>query len=174
MLFDDAQSYTAFKSSCRISQSATFPTPEYSLVSSEKLTSLDADTSLSISEIIIKNRSEPKTVTCGTPLNTGWSSLISPDNCTKWDLSVRKWNNQIPIFPVIPNALSLCKRMPWSTLSNAFEKSRYTMSTDEVLSNMCILLSKTSNSADRQERPGLNVEYCSENPFGQGRKILVS
>ena len=75
MLFDDAQSYTAFRSSCSLSQSATSPTPEYSLVSSAKLTSLDADTSLSISEIMIKNRREPKTVPCGTPLNTGRSSL---------------------------------------------------------------------------------------------------
>ena len=49
MLFDDAHSYTVFKSSCRVSQSVTFPTPEYSLVSSAKLTTLDADTSLSIS-----------------------------------------------------------------------------------------------------------------------------
>ena len=48
MLFDDAPSYTAFKSGCRLSQSATSPTPEYSLVSSAKLTSLDADTSLSL------------------------------------------------------------------------------------------------------------------------------
>ena len=46
MLFDDAQSYTAFRSSCSLSQSATSLTPEYSLVS-VKLTSLDADTSLS-------------------------------------------------------------------------------------------------------------------------------
>ena len=56
---------------------------QYSLVSSAKLTSLDADTSLSISEIMIKNRRGPKTVPCGTPLNTGWSSLIPPGNCTK-------------------------------------------------------------------------------------------
>ena len=76
MLFDDAQSYTVFKSSYRLSQSVTSPTPEYSLVSSVKITSLDADTSLSISEIIINNRRGPKTVPCGTPLNTGWSSLI--------------------------------------------------------------------------------------------------
>ena len=59
-LFDDAQSYTAFKLSCRLSQSVTSPTPEYSLVSSAKLTSLEADTSLSISEIIIKNRRGPR------------------------------------------------------------------------------------------------------------------
>ena len=39
MLFDDAQSYTAFKSSCRLSQSVTSPTLEYSLVLSAKLTS---------------------------------------------------------------------------------------------------------------------------------------
>ena len=39
MLFDDAQSYTAFKSRCRLSQSVTSPTLEYSLVSSVKLTS---------------------------------------------------------------------------------------------------------------------------------------
>ena len=43
MLFDDAQSYTAFRSNCSLSQSATSPTPEYSLVSSAKLTSLDAN-----------------------------------------------------------------------------------------------------------------------------------
>ena len=60
MLFDDDQSYTAFKSGCRLSQSVTSLTPEYSLVLSAKLTSLDADTSLSISEIIIKNRRGPK------------------------------------------------------------------------------------------------------------------
>ena len=83
MLFDDAQSYTAFRSSCRLSQSVTSPTPEYSLVSSAKLTSLDADTSLPISEIIIKNMRGPKTVPCGTPLNTGWSSIIPPGNRTK-------------------------------------------------------------------------------------------
>ena len=90
MLFDDAQSYTAFKSSCRLSQSVASPTPEYSLVSSAKLISLDADTSLSISGIIIKNRRGSKTVPCGTPLNTGWSSLIPPGNHTKCDLSVRQ------------------------------------------------------------------------------------
>ena len=122
MLFDDAQSYTVFKSSCRLSQSVTSPTPEYILVSSAKLTSLDADTSLSISEIIIKNRRWPKMVYCGTPLNTGWSSLIPPGNRTKWDMLVRKWNNHIPIFPVIPTALSLCKRMPWSTLIRRLRK----------------------------------------------------
>ena len=90
MLLDDAQSYAAFKSSCRLSQSVTSPTPKYSLVSSAKLTSLDVDTSLSISEIIIKNMRGPKTVPCGTPPNTGWYSLIPPGNHTKWDLSVRK------------------------------------------------------------------------------------
>ena len=76
MLFDDAQSYTAFKLSYRLSQSVASPTPEYSLVSSAKLASLDVDTSLLISEIIIKNRRAPKTVPYGMPLNTGWSSLI--------------------------------------------------------------------------------------------------
>ena len=76
MLFDDAQSYTALKSSCRLSQSVTSHTPEYSLVLSAKLTSLDVDTCLSISEIIINNRRGHKTVPCVTPLNTGWSSLI--------------------------------------------------------------------------------------------------
>ena len=75
MLFDDAQSYTAFKSICRLSQSTTSPTPEYSIVSSAKLTCLDADTSLSISDIIIKNRRGPKTVplfinSYGTKLST--------------------------------------------------------------------------------------------------------
>ena len=40
MLFDDAQSYTTFKSSSRLSQSVTSPTPEYSLVSSAKLTNV--------------------------------------------------------------------------------------------------------------------------------------
>ena len=83
MLFDDAQSYTTFKSSCMVSQSVTSPTPEYSLVLSAKLNSLDTDISLSISEIIIKNRRGPKTVPCGTPFNTGWSSLLPPGNRTK-------------------------------------------------------------------------------------------
>ena len=32
MLFDDDQSYTAFKSSCKLSQSVKSHTPEYSLV----------------------------------------------------------------------------------------------------------------------------------------------
>ena len=49
MLFNDAQYYTTFKSNCKLSQSVTSHTPEYSLVSSTNLTSLDADTSLSIS-----------------------------------------------------------------------------------------------------------------------------
>ena len=103
MVFNNTKSYTAAKSSCRLSQTITSPTPitsptrngghrvsgcqldaaeqpevtpEYSLVSSVKLTSLDADTSLSISEIIIKNRRGPKTVPCVTILNIGWSSRI--------------------------------------------------------------------------------------------------
>ena len=141
-----------------IQHSVTSHTPKYSLVSSAKLTSLDADTSLSISEIIIKNRRGPKTVPCGTPLNTGWSSLIPQGNRTKWDLSVRKWNNQIPLFPVIPTALSLCKRMLWS----AFEKSRYTMSTDEWLSNMCIILSKRyrSQRSGKSDDNYLGQIYC--------------
>ena len=71
MLFDDAQSYTEFKSSCRLSQSVTSPTPVYSLVSSAKLTSLDADPSLSISEIIIKNRRGPKRFPVGHHLTQG-------------------------------------------------------------------------------------------------------
>ena len=54
MLFDDAQSYTAFKSSFRLSQSVTSPTPEYSLVSSMKLTSLDVDNIL----VDIRNRNQ--------------------------------------------------------------------------------------------------------------------
>ena len=90
MLFDNAQSYTAFKSNCRLSQSVTSHTPEYSLVSSVKLISLDADTFVSISEIINKNRRGHKTVSFGTPLNTGWSLLIPPGNRTKSDMSVRK------------------------------------------------------------------------------------
>ena len=99
MLFDDAQSYTTFKSGCRLSQSVISFTPEYSLVSSAKLTSLDADTSLSISEIIIKNR-------------RGCSSLIPPE---------------------------IVHHAPYRQISN-----------------MGIILSKTSNRADRQEQPGLN------------------
>ena len=43
MLFDDSESYTAFKSNCRLSQSVTSPTAAYSLVSSAKPISLDAD-----------------------------------------------------------------------------------------------------------------------------------
>ena len=39
---------------------------EYNLVSSANIISLDADTSLSISEILIKNRRVPKTVPYGT------------------------------------------------------------------------------------------------------------
>ena len=54
----------------RLSQSVTYPTPEYSLVSCAKRTSLDADTSMPISDNLIKNRRGPKTVPCGTPLNT--------------------------------------------------------------------------------------------------------
>ena len=68
-----------------------------SLVSSAKLISLDADTSLSISEIIIKNRRGPETVPCETPLNTGLTSLIPTSNRAK--------NIQIPKLPVIPTAL---------------------------------------------------------------------
>ena len=71
MLLDDAQSYTAFRSNCRLSQSVTSHTPEYSLVSSAKPIGLDADASLSISEIIIKNRRGPQTVPVGHHLTQG-------------------------------------------------------------------------------------------------------
>ena len=71
MLFDDAHSYTSFKSNGRLSQSVTSPTPEYSLVSSAKLTSLNSDTSFSISEIIIKNRRGPKLFPVGHHLTQG-------------------------------------------------------------------------------------------------------
>ena len=71
MLCDDAQLYTTFKSSCKLSQSVTSPTPEYSLVSSEKLTRLDADTFLSISDIIINNRRGPKRFPVGHHLTYG-------------------------------------------------------------------------------------------------------
>ena len=46
--------------------------------------------------------------------------------------------------------------MPWSTMSNAFEKSRYTMSTEPPASTMCKMSSKTFNKADKQECPLLN------------------
>ena len=46
--------------------------------------------------------------------------------------------------------------MPWSTLSNAFKKLRYTMSTEPPPSNMCMMSSKTFSKADRQDRPLLN------------------
>ena len=50
----------------------TYPTPEYSLVSSAKLTSLDADTSLSISEIINQEQEMgPKRFPVGHHLTQG-------------------------------------------------------------------------------------------------------
>ena len=71
MLFDDAQSYTAFRPNCRLSQSVTSLTPEYSLVSSAKLTSLDVDTSLSISEILSRTGDGPKRFSVGHHLTQG-------------------------------------------------------------------------------------------------------
>ena len=47
---------------------------------------------------------------------------------------------------MIPWSLSLCRTIPWSTLSKALEKSRYIMSTVVLLSIIFIKLSKTSDS----------------------------
>ena len=46
--------------------------------------------------------------------------------------------------------------MPWPTVSNAFEKSRYSMSTEPLPSSVCMMSSKTFNKADKQDRPLLN------------------
>ena len=63
--------------------------------------------SLLISASIIKKRSGPKTVPCGTPLSTGESLLIAPGSLTKFDRLVRKFKKHIPRCPVIPSAFSL-------------------------------------------------------------------
>ena len=78
MLLEDGRSYTAFKSKCWLSQSVTSPIPEYTLVSSVTLISLDADTSLSISEMIIKNRRGHKRLNVGHHLTQSGLHLFPP------------------------------------------------------------------------------------------------
>ena len=115
MLLDDAQSFTAFKSNCRLSQSVTSPTPEYGLISSAKLTSLDSDTSWSISEIIIKNRRGTKTVPCMTPLNTWWSSLIPQANVQNeiCQLGSETTSTNISSYPNCSEYAKVCHGPPY-------------------------------------------------------------
>ena len=80
--------------------------------------------SLSISLIIMMNRIGPRTVPCGMPDMTGAGEEIEPFADTCWVLLVRKVWSQTPTLPPILSSLSLEQRIEWSTLSNAFAKSR--------------------------------------------------
>ena len=106
-----------------------------------------------MSDIMIINNNGPRTVPCGTPLKTGLSLLTPPGNRTNWVLSDKNWWNHTPRLPVTPRSLSLCRTIPWSTLSKALEKSRYIMSTVVLLSIIFIKLSKTLSNADRHDWP---------------------
>ena len=70
ILFQEAQSYTEFKSFCKMVQSSTLEIPWYNLVSSAKLTMLEEDMPRFISPIRIIIKSGPKIVHRETPLST--------------------------------------------------------------------------------------------------------
>ena len=80
-------------------------------MSSTKLT-IEDDTLLDMSNINIKKKCRPNTISWWTSLITGATLLIPPQILTNWVQSVRKLKNQMPNF------FNLWRRMPWFTLSN--------------------------------------------------------
>mgnify|MGYP003318980497 CR=1 FL=1 len=76
---------------------------------------------------------------------------------TIWYLFFRNFASQVPTFPWTPNFLSLWSKTPWSTLSKAFAKSKYTESTPGA---PCSTPSRIESQWDRScvsvERSALN------------------
>ena len=84
MLFADAQSYTWFRSCCKVLQSVISSILVCIRVPSAKLMRFDSDMSYLISASVIRKSSGPNTIPCGTPLSTGESPLIAPGSLTKY------------------------------------------------------------------------------------------
>ena len=146
MLLLTAQLYTEFRSawSCRMSSSLVIPWPIR--VSSAKLDKNEVATSWSISPISMRNRSGPNTDLCGTPDTTGLGWDFFPSNSIDWRRPLRKLWSNLPRCPWIPRDLSFLRVIPMSTLSKAFAKSRYTMSTQFPSSRRRVIWSNWAKS----------------------------
>ena len=85
--------------------------------------------SSSISLIYIKNSSGPSTDPWGTPLVTLVHAEALPLMTTLCFLSVSQFSIHFNMLPLIPWAFSFDSSRLWGTLSKAFWKSRYIIST---------------------------------------------
>ena len=81
-----------------------------------------------MSLIYVRKSKGPSTVPWGTPESTGAGEDFAPSTSTVCSRLVRKERIHRRSGPPMPTAESFDKRISWSTLSNAFEKSRRTAS----------------------------------------------
>src|SRR5664279_1714410 len=76
-----------------------------------------------------RNNSGPRTDPCGTPLVTSIHVEYALRILTRMVLAVRKDSIHFNVFPAIPYILNFFNSRSCGTLSKAFLKSRYMMST---------------------------------------------
>ena len=116
--------YIVFRSFCSVLTSSSSVIERRTLVSSAK-----EETWLLVfsfmSPIRLRNSIGLRTVPWGTLFITWDIVEMAPFVVIYWVLSLRKLWIKVPTFPPIPSLFSLWHRIPWSTLSNAFAKSRY-------------------------------------------------
>ena len=129
MLLRSVQEYTVFRSCWNDTTSWVESIWLTILVSSAKLDRKDRTSPSSISPNRMRNRRGPNTDPCGTPDNTSSGCDLPLFTRTTWDRLVRKLKIHFQTSPLIPRSESFCRVIPKSTLSNAFAKSIYIIST---------------------------------------------
>ena len=98
--------------------------------------------SSSKSLIYIKNKIGPNTDPCGTPLKNDFHFETSPSTATLCLLSISHFSIQLIIPLPMPWAFSLSSNLWCGTLSKAFLKSKYIISTGDPSSTHFVTSSK--------------------------------
>ena len=105
------------------------------------------------------NKIGPGTLTCGMPLVTGFQVELAPFMHTCCTRSDKKAFIQCSVSVLNPIEFILLISLLCGTLSNAFVKSRYTVSIESPLSIAVVHTSITFSNCSTVERP-LTNPYC--------------
>ena len=97
---------------------------------------------IQIIDIYIKNKIGPSTDPCGTPLKTDFQFETSPSTTTLCLLSISHFSIQLIIPFPMPWAFSLSSSLWCGTLSKAFLKSKWIISTGDPSSTHFVTSSK--------------------------------
>ena len=119
-----------------------------------------------------RKSSGPKTLPCGTPLNTSSSCEKVPLSPTFIVLEVRKSSSRCNNFPLIPKLFSFLISRRCVTLSNAFRQSRYTTSKPYPSPNAFVQFSNVSRRLVRHDLPLQNPCCSLHNKSFDSRNLI--